>query len=87
MTTSPRQEDRPVEVRVTDDMLRVRLADGREISTPLAWYPRLAAASQQALNHYQLGLMGIHWPEIDEDLSVIGMLHGVKPSVKAKISD
>ncbi|MBY0531778.1 MAG: DUF2442 domain-containing protein [Xanthobacteraceae bacterium] len=56
--------------------LVVTLADGRKISTPLDWYPRLKAASAQARENYEIMPMGIHWPELDEDLSVAGMLAG-----------
>lgn len=84
MTTLPRPEDRPVEIAIIDEMLRVTLADGRQIATPLSWYPRLAAAQPEALNRVELGLTGIHWTDIDEDLSVIGMLRGVKPPLARK---
>lgn len=67
-------------VRVTADELIVGLADGRTISVPLAWFPRLlhATAAQRA-NFELLGEGdGIHWPDIDEDLSVAGLLRGVR---------
>jgi hypothetical protein len=58
--------------------LLVRLADGREISVPLAWFPRLAEASPAQRADYSLigGGIGIHWPQIDEDISVSGLLRG-----------
>ena len=56
--------------------LVVTLADGRKIVTPLAWYPRLQQASPAQRMHYEIMPMGIHWPEIDEDLSIAGMLKG-----------
>jgi hypothetical protein len=67
-----------IELRVDDTMLHVRLADGRELSVPLAWYPRLANATQEQRNHFRWigGGVGIHWPDLDEDLSVLGMLMG-----------
>ena len=72
-------EDTPVKVEISDGMLRVTLRDGRIIATPLDWYPRLAAATPQQQAHVELGLSGIHWPDLDEDLSVSGMLQGVRP--------
>jgi len=71
-----KKEPRAVEVVVTDEVLRVRLADGREISVPLEWLPRLRDASPQARQHWRLigGGVGIHWEELDEDLSVEGLL-------------
>jgi hypothetical protein len=67
---------RPVSVAFTTDELVVSLADGRKIATPLAWYPRLRNASAAQRNHYELMAVGIHWPELDEDLGVAGMLKG-----------
>jgi hypothetical protein len=71
---------RPVAVTFAIDELVVTLADGRKIATPLAWYPRLRDASASARNHFELMPMGVHWPELDEDLSVTGMLKG-RPAV------
>jgi Protein of unknown function (DUF2442) len=64
------------DVAVTDSDVIVTLADGRKITTPLDWYPRLKAASKEQRAHYEIMPMGIHWPDIDEDLSVAGMLAG-----------
>lgn len=65
-------------VEVTDDELRVGLADGRSISVPLVWFPRLLHAPASARQKWELlgDGEGIHWPEIDEDLSVVGLLAG-----------
>lgn len=60
-------------------MLRVTLADGRIIATPLAWYPRLRDADPTLLEHYTLSAAGVHWEALDEDLSVVGMLQGLRP--------
>ena len=62
----------------TNDDLTVQLEDGRSISVPLAWYPRLLHASQEDRDNWQVagGGFGIHWPSIDEDLSVEGLLRG-----------
>jgi hypothetical protein len=65
---------RAVEFSATE--LVVTLADGRKIATPLDWYPRLKAASAAQRGNYEIMPMGIHWPDIDEDLSVAGMLRG-----------
>jgi len=56
--------------------LAVTLADGRKIATPLAWYPRLRDASMATRARFELMPMSIHWPEIDEDLGIAGMLRG-----------
>lgn len=65
-------------VSFTSDSLEVDLSDGRTISTPLAWYPRLLAASPAQCAEWQLlgGGAVIHWPQIDEDLSIAGLLKG-----------
>lgn len=63
-------------VAFTAAELVVTLVDGRKISTPLDWYPRLKNAPAAAREHYEIMPMGIHWPELDEDLSVAGMLAG-----------
>jgi Protein of unknown function (DUF2442) len=67
---------RPVSVAFTADELVVTLADGRKIATPLSWYPRLRNANSAQRDHFELMAMGIHWPELDEDLGVAGMLKG-----------
>jgi hypothetical protein len=63
-------------VAFTAAELVVTLADRRKISTPLDWYPRLRNASAAARENYEIMPMGIHWPHLDEDLSVAGMLAG-----------
>jgi len=62
----------------TDDTLSVDLEDGRTITVPLAWYPRLLSATPAQRANWQIagGGFGIHWPQIDEDLSTEGLLHG-----------
>ena len=67
---------RPVSVAFTASDLVVTLADGRKIATPLAWYPRLRDASEEARGRFELMPMGIHWLELDEDLGIAGMLRG-----------
>jgi hypothetical protein len=85
MTISERITDERVsDVRFDADSLVVDLMDGRTISVPIAWYPRLVAASpaQRAIWQTCAGGFGIHWPEIDEDLSTEGLLRGA-PAPKA----
>lgn len=63
-------------VKVTEEDLMVTLVDGREIKVPLAWFPKLLRATPAQRNKFRLigeGI-GIHWPELDEDLSVAGIL-------------
>ena len=71
-------EARAQEVRVTDDCLSVDLTDGRTISVPLAWYPRLLNdTSDERANWRFIGdREGVHWPELDEDISVENLLLG-----------
>ncbi len=66
------------EVRVTEDTLSVDLEDGRTISVPLAWYPRLAYATPEERRRFEIvgAGYGIHWPDLDEDISVEGLLAG-----------
>lgn len=63
-------------VEFTASELVVTLVDSRRIATPLDWYPRLMKASTVQRENYEIMPMGIHWPELDEDLSVTGMLKG-----------
>ncbi len=67
---------RAVAVNFTATDLVVTLADGRKIATPLAWYPRLQRASAAERAHFEIMPMGIHWPDLDEDLGIAGMLKG-----------
>lgn len=69
----------------SDDELRVSLTDGRTLSVPIAWFPRLAHASPTERAEYELlgDGEGIHWPQVDEDISVAGLLVG-QPSVEAQ---
>jgi len=78
-------DPRAVLVEVDDDELTVTLADGRRVSVPLAWFPKLLHAKPaQRKNSRLLGDgHGIHWPDIDEDLSVEGLLRGAGASKRA----
>ena len=71
-------DERVLDVRCDEHSLIVDLMDGRTISAPLAWYPRLLHASPEVRGKWQTcaGGYGIHWPEIDEDLSTEGLLRG-----------
>ena len=74
-------------VEVSEDTLSVELADGRTIAVPLAWYPRLAHATAEERASWRLlgGGGGIHWPAIDEDISVANLLAG-QPSAESQSS-
>ena len=74
-------------VTVTDDTLAVDLNDGRTISVPLAWYPRLLHGTQEERRNWRFigDREGIHWPDLDEDISVENLLSG-KPSGESQSS-
>jgi hypothetical protein len=67
------------EVSVTEELITFRLVDGRIVSVPLAWSWRLSEATLAQRNKFEIigDGYGVHWPDVDEDLSVEGMLHGV----------
>lgn len=77
-------DERVLDVCFDDHRLIVDLMDGRTISVPLAWYPRLAGATPEQRAHWEKcgGGYGIHWPDVDEDLSTEGLLRGA-PAAKA----
>jgi hypothetical protein len=73
-----RFDDHAIDVSFTKDALHFVLADGREISAPLEWFPRLRDASEKKRNNWRLigkGI-GVHWPEIDEDIAVSTLMKG-----------
>jgi Protein of unknown function (DUF2442) len=74
-------------VSLTDDTLSVDLSDGRSISVPIAWFPRLMHSSEQERNNWRLigKGQGIHWEDIDEDISIEGLLAG-RPSGESQES-
>ncbi len=74
----PQADERVASVELTDDVLTVTLMDGRTISVPLVWYPRLLNATAAQRNNWQVGGggYGIHWPDVDEDLHTEGLLRG-----------
>ena len=87
MTSSnPSVDPRAVDVAINDTELTVDLADGRRVAVPLAWFPRLLHAQQDQRENWQLvgDGEGIQWPDIDEDLSVNGLLQGVSAPGQSK---
>jgi len=78
MSTVVSADPRIREVAVTDELITARLANGRIISVPLAWSWRLSEATPAQRNHYEIigDGQGVHWPEVDEDISAEGMLTG-----------
>jgi Protein of unknown function (DUF2442) len=72
----PKLDATAIDVAVTDERLIVTLADGRKLSAPLAWFPRLSEATAEQRQKWRLigRGHGIHWPEVDEDVSVASLL-------------
>ncbi len=70
---------RIADVRVDDERLSLDLVDGRSVSAPLSWYPRLFNATPAQRANWQIagGGYGVHWPDLDEDLSAEGILFGI----------
>jgi len=89
MTTSAAETATPLAtgVAVTDDTLTVDLSDGRTIAVPLAWYPRLLHATSAERANWRLVLRGegVHWPGVDEDISVASLVAG-RPSSESAAS-
>jgi hypothetical protein len=71
---------RAVNVNVTDDTIQVDLEDGRTISVPIGWFPRLAYGTPEERANFQIRSAGhgIHWPDLDEDIGIEGLLLGKK---------
>ena len=77
---------RALRVRVSDEAIVVDLVDGRTLTAPIAWYPRLLHGTARERTNWRLiGRGGIHWPDLDEDLSVEGLLAG-RPSGESQTS-
>ena len=89
MTTSAIEMNFPnaIDVFITDDTLSVELSDGRTLSVPLAWFPRLLHGSKEERGNWRLigKGSGIHWPDLDEDISIEGLLLG-QPSGESQSS-
>ena len=83
LTTQTRPK--AVHVIVSDDTLTVDLEDGRTISVPIVWYPRLAYGTAEERTNFQLASAGhgIHWPDLDEDIGVEGLLLGKRSTESA----
>lgn len=81
---APAADERVSNIAITDELLSVQLRDGRIISVPLAWYPRLQYATSKQRDNWEIGPDGyeIHWPDIDEDLSTEGLLLGLPAAKK-----
>ena len=79
-------DERVKDILVSDETLSVNLMDGRTIIVPLAWYPKLLDATPEQRANWQTsgGGYGIHWPDIDEDLSTEGLLRGAPAPRKPK---
>jgi hypothetical protein len=88
MPTVLRVKVQATQVWFTADMICVRLDDGREVSVPLVWYPRLAKATKPQLANWELiaGGTGIHWEEIDEDILVEALVLGLRSNESASFS-
>lgn len=87
--TSSAIDEKPVpvrDVRVTSRILKVVLRDGRTLSVPLGWYPRLAHGSPSERQRWRVigDGIGIHWPDLDEDISIAGLLAGLPSGESAK---
>ncbi|MGH9204607.1 MAG: DUF2442 domain-containing protein [Vicinamibacterales bacterium] len=86
-TSDVKPGERVKSVRFRDEALVVDLLDGRTISVPLVWYPRLLAATPAQRANWRVagGGFGIHWPDIDEDLSTDGLLRGA-PAARTSVA-
>jgi hypothetical protein len=82
-------DERVASVEFSDEFLVVGLMDGRRISVPLKWYPRLEGASSDELSNWEIcgGGYGLHWPDLDEDLSTEGLLRGAPAPKKSMGSE
>jgi hypothetical protein len=86
-TSEPKAGERVKDVHFSEDTISVDMVDGRTITAPLAWYPRLLYATPEQRANWRIsgGGYGIHWPDIDEDLSTQGLLRGA-PAPRASRS-
>ena len=85
-SSGPDPGQRIKDVRVTEDALSVDLADGRTITVPLAWFPRLLHGTSEQRANWKVSAagFGIHWPDVDEDLSSEGLLRGAPSAVRRR---
>lgn len=79
-------DERVKDVIIAEDTLSVNMMDGRTITVPLVWYPRLFNATVEQRGNWQIsgGGYGIHWPDVDEDLSTEGLLRGAPAPLQKK---
>lgn len=86
-TSEPKVGERITAVRVSEDSLSIDLLDGRSLTVPLAWYPRLLHASETERNNFRIigGGFVINWPDVDEHLSSQGLLAGA-PAPSARVA-
>lgn len=87
-TSEPRAGEKIKAVRIDEDVLTVDLLDGRTVSVPLAWYPRLLHGAPKERQNWEIigAGFGIHWPDLDEDINVHGMLAGAAaPGVRIAV--
>ena len=84
--SEPSPGERILDVRVDDATLSADLADGRTIIVPLAWFPRLLHATPEQRGRWRIagGGFGIHWPDVDEDLSSAGLLRGAPAAARRR---
>jgi hypothetical protein len=91
MNTVGTGEPRIVAIKVTDESITAELADGRTVSVPLAWSWRLSDATPEQRNRFEIigAGEGVHWPDVDEDISARGMLQGIpaRPPVQPTTAD
>jgi hypothetical protein len=85
---APTADERVADVKFTKDTLSVELWDGRTITVPLVWYPRLLNASVAQRKNWRVagGGYGIHWPDVDEDLSTEGLLRGLPAPAPTQVN-
>lgn len=88
MSTAASSEPRIITMKVTEDSIIAELADGRTISVPLAWSWRLSNATLKQRNNFEIigDGEGVHWPDIDEDISARGMLYGIPARPPKKVA-
>lgn len=76
---------RATHVRVSDELLTVEFDDGRTVALPVQWYPRLAHGTAKERANYQTDCFGVHWPDLDEDLSYKGLILGCRSGENPQI--
>lgn len=88
-TAAKLQEVRIKEITIDDEAITAYLVDGRKVSVPLAWSWRLSEATREQRAHYEIigDGQGVHWPDIDEDISAEGMLYGMPAPKPKKLSE